>query len=319
MKFKIFYEEIVKKGIEADPRSKKEINALLEAKKKAYEKLEKKEKVFFDKDSLANPFSDTRILHGDPEVNIKSIIVGIDVDGSEFLLVDRLREKGIAIDAVVSHHPQGRAYAQFYEVMDLQTDVFLEKGVSLSVAEGLLHERKAQVERRVSAANHERAVDFARLLNINYLCMHTPCDNLAYTYIKKLIGKKKPKTIGDVTNVLLEIPEYHHAASKNNPPKVFVGDKNARVSRVHIEFTGGTEGPVSIYEKLSAQGIDTIISMHQSEEHFKKCKEAHINVVVASHIASDSLGVNCMLDYLETKAEINIYEFSGFKRFSHKK
>lgn len=319
MKLKTLYEEIAKKGIEADPRSKKDISSLLKAKKEAYEKLEKKEKTFFDTDSLTNPFSDTRILYGDPEADIKSMIVGIDVDGSEFLLIDRLREKGHAIDLAVSHHPQGKAYAQFYEVMDLQTDVFSGKGISLSAAEGLLEERKAQVERRVSAANHERAVDCARLLDVNYLCMHTPCDNLAYAYIEKLTDNKKPRTIGDVMDVLLEIPEYQHAASKNNPPKIFVGGKNARVSRIHLEFTGGTEGPLSIYEKLSAQGIDTIIAMHQSEEHFKKCKEAHINVIVASHIASDNLGVNCMLDYLETKAKFKIYEFSGFKRFPHKK
>lgn len=316
MKLKKIYYEIVKKGIEADPRGKREIENILKEREERYKKLNKKEKEFFDTDSLFNPFTDTRILWGDDAKEVKSIIVGIDVGGEELLLVDSLKKKGMSIDLVVSHHPQGFAYANFYEVMDLQIDIFAQKGINISFAENLLSERKAQVERRVSAANHERAVDIARWLGLNFICMHTPCDNLAYRYIERLIGKEKPKKLGDILDILLGIPEYRDAAKKNNPPKIFIGSRTSRVSKVHIEFTGGTEGPQAIYDKLSAQGIDTIIAMHQSEEHYKKCKEANINVVIASHIASDSLGVNLMLDFLNTKSRFKIYDFSGFKRFS---
>ncbi len=318
MKLKTLYDEIVKKGSEADPRGSEALAALLKARQEEFAGLADKEKELFDRDSLTNPFSDTRFLWGDLNSEVKSVLVGIDVDGSELLLADRLKEKGVAIDAVISHHPQGKAYANFYEVMDLQTDVFSGLGVSLSVAENMLARRKGEVERRVSGANHQRAIDFARLLKINFLSMHTPCDNLAYRYIEKLIEKEKPGTVGSIIDLLMEVPEYKDAALHNNPPRIFVGSKKSRVSRVHIEFTGGTEGPVSIYDKLSAQGIDTIIAMHQSEEHYKKCKETNINVIVASHIASDSLGVNCMLDHLESKGALDILEFSGFKRFSHK-
>ncbi|MCK4809353.1 MAG: NGG1p interacting factor NIF3 [Candidatus Omnitrophica bacterium] len=317
MKLKRIYQEVIKKAIESDPRSKKTIEELLKEKKRSFERLEKKEKEFFDRDSLFNPFSDTRILWGDPDKEIKSMIVGIDVEGPELLLADSLKRKGIDIDLVVSHHPEGHAYANFYEVMDLQVDIFKQKGIALSKVESLLQERKSQVGRRVSAANHQRAVDFARLLALNFFCMHTPCDNLAYDYVNKLMMKKKPGKIEDVMNILLGIPEYKDAAKNNNPPKIFIGNKDSRVSKIHLEFTGGTEGPRDIYESLSSQGIDTIIAMHQSEEHYKKCREAKINVVVASHIASDALGVNIMLDHLESKGKLKIYEFSGFRRFNH--
>ena len=318
IKLKTLYDEVIKKGIEADPRNKKEVERSLKERKEQYGKLSKNDKELFDQDSLFNPFSDTRILWGDPDSQITSMIVGIDVGGEELLLVDSLKNKGKKIDLVVSHHPQGFAYANFYEVMDLQVDIFTQKGVSLSLAENLLQERKAQVERRIAAANHQRAIDFARWLSINFMCMHTPCDNLAYRYIEKMIHQRKPRTLQEVLDSLIDIPEYRDAAKQNNPPKIFIGSKTAKVSKVHIEFTGGTEGPHAIYDKLSQEGIDTIIAMHQSEEHYKKCKEAHINVVVASHIASDNLGVNLMLDYLESKKKITIHEFSGFRRFTHK-
>jgi putative NIF3 family GTP cyclohydrolase 1 type 2 len=246
------------------------------------------------------------------------MIVGIDVEGPELLLVDRLKQAGTKIDLVAAHHPEGRAFANFYEVMDLQVKVFTKEGVSLGVSENLLAERKAQVERRVSAANHARSVDIAKLLNLNFLCMHTVCDNLAYQHMNKIIGKRKPETLGDILGLLYSVPEYEEAAKNNNPPKIVIGNKSARCQRIHLEFTGGTEGPKNIYSNLSSAGVDTIIAMHQSEEHFKKCKEANINVIFASHIASDNLGINGMLDYLETKEKIKVYEFSGFRRVKRK-
>ena len=319
MKLKNLYQEIVKKGIDADVRSRREIETYLQVSKKKFDKLDKKGKELFDQDALFNPFADTRILVGDPGSDIKSMIVGIDVDGGELVLVDRLREKGKKIDLVVSHHPQGRAYANFYDVMDLQIDVFAKEGVALGVCEKLLEERKSQVARRVSSANHSRSVDVARLLNINFICAHTPCDNLAYQFLRRTVDKDKPATLGKITDILQTIPEYFDAAKNNNPPLIVVGGRNSRCKNIHLEFTGGTEGPKGIYKELASRGVDTIITMHQSEEHFKKCKESKINVIFASHIASDSLGVNIMLDYLEGKEKLKIYEFSGFRRFKRKK
>lgn len=319
MKLKALYQEIVKKGIEADLRGKKEIERLLVQKKKEYEKLSPKKKEFFDKETLTNPFSDTRILYGDPNAQIKSVMVGVDVEGPELLTLDRLRQKGKKIDLAISHHPEGKAYANFYEVMDLQVDAFAQKGISVSASEKLLSERKAQVQRRVHAANHQRGVDIARLLDINLLCAHTVADNLAYQFVSGLITKKKPKTLGEIVDLLGDIPEYRHAAMLNNPPLIVAGSKQSRVSKIMVEFTGGTEGPGKIYEKLAAKGVDTVVSMHQSEDHVKKCKAANLNIVFASHIASDNIGMNLLLDHLMKKEKLTVYECSGFKRVLRKK
>jgi len=319
MKFEQLYREVVNKGIEVDIRGRKAIEKTLVDKKKAFDKLEKKEQEIFDLETLVNPFADTRMLNGSGDAEIKSMIVGVDVEGDELLLADRLNEKGTKIDLVVGHHPEGRAYANFYDVMDLQVDAFINKGLSASFAENLLTERKGQVGRRVHAANHQRYVDVARLLNLNYMCMHTPCDNLAHQFVNRLVEKEKPDTLGKLLDLLLVIPEYKDAAKNNNAPQITIGSKSARVSKIMVEFTGGTEGPEGVYNRLSASGIDTIVAMHQSDEHNKKCKEANINVIVASHIASDAVGINLMLDHLESKGKIKIYEFSGFRRFARKK
>ncbi|MBN2482633.1 MAG: NGG1p interacting factor NIF3 [Candidatus Omnitrophica bacterium] len=319
MKLRKIYDEAVKKGKENDPRSLKEIDYILKERKAAFNKLDPKEKRFFDVESLTNPYSDTRILWGDQNAEIKSAIVGIDIEGPELLLIDSLRKSGTKIDLALAHHPEGHAFANFYETMDVQIDVFAQTGMNLAAAQNLLAERRSQVERRVSAANHQRTIDIARLLDINFLCMHTVCDNLAYQYMNTTMKQKKPKTIADVLAILFDIPEYQYAAKINNPPKIFIGSRNSRVAKIHFEFTGGTEGPQDIYDKLSAQGVDTIVAMHQSEDHYQRCKKANINVVVASHIASDNVGVNLMLDHLLRKDKVTIHEFSGFTRVARKR
>lgn len=318
MQLKKIYELAVEKGIKEDIRGQQAIKALLKKKSEELAAAGAKERDFFDKDSLFNPFSDTRILNGDTKSEIKSIIAGIDVETAEFLLVDRLKEKGEKIDLVISHHPQGRAFANFYEVMDLQVDAYCQEGLSLSFVESQIEERKSQVGRKVHAANHLRSVDAAKMLGINFLCIHTAADNCAFQFVKKIIGKEKPANLGAIIDILYGIPEYKDAAKNNNPPKIILGRSSSKVSKVHIEFTGGTEGPESVYNRLSLQGVDTVISMHQSEEHVKKCKESNMNVIFASHIASDTLGMNLIIDYLESKEKFTIYEFSGFRRFKRK-
>ena len=53
-----------------------------------------------------------------------------------------------------------------------------------------------------------------------------------------------------------------------------------------------------IYEKMAQAGIGTIIGMHMGEEHRKEAEKYHLNVVIAGHMASDSLGMNLFLDGL---------------------
>ncbi|MBD3245748.1 MAG: NGG1p interacting factor NIF3 [Candidatus Omnitrophica bacterium] len=316
MKLGELYQMVIQKGLEADVRPQEQISRAREARRAVYDRLPPWQKKCVDQKEWMNPFSDSRILWGEEEQEIRSALVGIDISGEELLLIDRMREKGRALDLAISHHPAGSAYANFYEVMDLQVDMFSQQGVSVAVSENLVGERKSQIARKVSAVNHQRAVDVAKLLGIPFLCMHTPCDNLAYRHVHALMEHHAPATLGGVVELLYSVPEYETAAKENNPPKIIIGKNSSRVRKIHVEFTGGTEGPQSIYSRLASQGVDTIIAMHQSEAHFKKCKEANINVIFASHIASDTLGVNLMLDHLEQKETLEIMECSGFRRVS---
>jgi putative NIF3 family GTP cyclohydrolase 1 type 2 len=117
-------------------------------------------------------------------------------------------------------------------------------------------------------------------------------------------------------NFLKEISEYKKAIEFGAGPKIFVGAEENRCGRIAItEITGGTEGSPKLYEKMAQAGIGTVVGMHISEEHKKEAENANLNVVIAGHISSDSLGMNLFLDELE-KQEIEIVPCSGFIRVS---
>ncbi|MBI3991220.1 MAG: NGG1p interacting factor NIF3, partial [Candidatus Omnitrophica bacterium] len=237
----------------------------------------------------------------------------------EVLLADRLRQKGKKLDMIITHHPEGRALANFYEVMHMQADILSKVGVPINVAEGLLSERIQEVARRVMPINHTRAVDAAKLLDIPFMTCHTPADNHVATFLQAEMDRKKPDTVGDVVKLLKGMPEYQEATRENSAPRIVRGNSERRAGKVFVEMTGGTEGAKEIFQKLSVAGVGTIVCMHLSEEHLKNVEKEQINVVIAGHISSDNLGLNLLLDELEKKEKFEIIPCSGFRRFSRRK
>ncbi|MDP2767976.1 MAG: hypothetical protein Q8O41_11120, partial [Candidatus Methanoperedens sp.] len=92
MKLINFYNQVVHFGRLADPRKAK---------------------------GAIKSFPDSAILFGDPGLEVKKIMVGIDIEVGDLLLADRIRQKE-GLDLVIAHHPEGKAYVGLHEVMRLQ-------------------------------------------------------------------------------------------------------------------------------------------------------------------------------------------------------
>lgn len=316
MTLKQIYELAVEMGIGADPRGKVGVERYLTRLRKEYEELTEKKKKDFDKESLTNPYSDSRVLYGDLNIKVDKVLAGIDIEPGEVVLAHILNEKTPrkTIDLLISHHPVGGGYAALHEVMDLQVDLLANYGVPINIAEHILSGRISEVQRSISPRNHNQTVDAARLLNLAVMCTHTITDNLVYQFLEELFKKNKVETVGEVMDLLLTVPEYQEAKRGKAGPMIFVGNEKNRAGKVApIEITGGTEGSPQIYEKMAQAGIGTIVGMHASEEHRKECERFHMNMVVAGHMSSDSLGMNLFLDELERKG-VEIVPCSGLIR-----
>jgi hypothetical protein len=286
VKLSRFYNLVVKFGADRDPRKNK---------------------------SAIKSYADTAILYGDPGTQVKKILVGIDMEVGELLLADRIRQAQ-GLDLALSHHPEGRAYVLLHEVMQLQVDLLKQAGLDEDIAQKFLDVRKNEVERKILPQNHTRPIDAARLLKVPFMCMHTPADNHVYHFLKKLMEAHKARTLQDIVDILSEVPEYREAKKNMAGPRILLGSPKREAGKIFFEMTGGTEGSKDIFGKLYRAGVRTLVSMHLSEEHLKKVKDANLNVVIAGHISSDCLGLNLLLDRIEKEERLEIIGCSGFKR-----
>jgi len=180
--------------------------------------------------------------------------------------------------------------------------------------------RMSEVARGVAAVNHNQAIDAAKLLGIEMMCVHTPADNLVANFLNKEINKQKNKLtyVEDLLNLLKKVPEYREAIKLKTGPKLFTGKPDRYLGKIALtEITGGTSNNKQLYEKIAQAGIGTIVGMHIGEEHRKEAEVAHLNVIIAGHMSSDSLGMNLFLDEL-VKRGVEVIPCSGLIRHSRK-
>ena len=316
MKLRDFFLKAIAAGIDNDPRGTEAVQIELHRKESDFLKLSEEKKELFDRELLSNPYPDSRILFGEDGEEILRILVGIDIGVGEVLLADRLREKGQAVNLLVAHHPEGRAYANLYSVMHMQSDILHRMGVPINLAEDLMEGRAKEVERKILPANHTRVVDAARLLGIPFVCLHTPADNMVTSYLNKIFKEQKPYVLQDVLDILLSIPEYRDATLNGAGPRILLGSESRKAGKIFVDMTGGTEGSKDVFESLTLSGVNTIVAIHVNEEHRKEAEKNHLNLIIAGHISSDNLGINLLLDRILHNTEIVSLECSGFVRRS---
>jgi hypothetical protein len=299
VKLREIYETAVRMGIEADPRGKQGVEEHLERMRRRHDKLPAHLAPLADPLDLTNPFADTRIYVGDPETEVATLLGGIDMNPGEILLADRLREKGVPVDAVYAHHPEGWGLTKLDDVMEVQADIWAQFGVPIQAGEKFISERMDEIKRRLMPLNYDQAIDVARLLEVPFFSAHTPTDNLVVDYLTRFFAQREPKLIEDVEKALLDIPEYRIAAQKGAGPYLGKSARDARAGRIWVDMTGGTEGPKKAIEKLADAGVGTIVGMHMGQEMRDEAEKHNMHVVIAGHMSSDSVGINLFLDELE--------------------
>lgn len=317
---KQIYNLAISLGVKNDLRGVSIVKKNLDRVKKHFQELPQAVKGEFDQERLTNPFSDTRFF-GDPDKKIKRIMSGIDIEVSDLLLAKELERQGKPIDLIIAHHPIGPALAGLHEVMDLQVHLMAKYGVPINVAENLMHIRMSEVSRGLSPINHARVLDAAKLLGLNVMCVHTPADNMVANFLDKIIKKesKNIETVGDLLKLLKKIPEYQQAIKQKAGPRLFTGKESNYCGKIALtEITGGTEGSKEMYQHIAQAGIGTIVGMHMKEENRLEAEKSHLNILIAGHMSSDSLGMNLFLDEV-ARGGVEIIPCSGLIRHSRLK
>jgi len=260
-------------------------------------------------------FKDSNILFESGNREIRRTAVGIDIESEEILVISELNKRGKNVDLVIAHHPEGKGIYHLYEMVKLQEELLMRSGVQVSTAEGILGESYSKYKKAYTSVNYNRAIETAKLMNINFMNIHTPADNMVHSYIIKIMEEKKPHNLKDIIDILLEEEEYKKAEKEGAGPVIISGKPEYRAGKIYVDMTGGVEASKKMYKAMEAAGVSTIIGMHMSEEHLEEAKKNNINVIMAGHMASDSLGMNLILDEIEKREPFEeIIEMSGFRR-----
>lgn len=312
----------IEMGIQNDPRWKKEVLNYMEKLNKEFNKLSKQEQEYYDKEHLNHPYHDSTIYYGNKSARVKKAIVWIDVEWPEFLLVHELNKTlKNPIDLVIGHHPEWKALLGISKLQKwIAPFVWNNTWVPINIAEKVEFPRVGEVEQRFSPMNHNRALPFAKMLDIPYVWIHTPADNCVHTYLEKLISKNKEKLecLEDIINLLMKEPEMQIAKKNGSWPSIWNGEKDSRCWKIVITgITGWTESSKHIYKEYKNAGVGTILEMHMSADHLAEAKKHNLNVIMTDHMASDSLGMNLIFDEVE-KQWVEILDFSGFTRCRRK-
>jgi len=317
MKLKDIQKLFVEEGIKADPRGLNVVELDLLKRKKKYEVLSSKEKKNYDIESLINPYYDSRILYGDENSEIRTIMVGIDIEVQELLLAKYLINSGTKVDLVIAHHPEGYAYSTFYGVIRMQEDILNKQGVPINIAEKIISKKTKEIRRSILPQNSERIYDAAKLLNISLMTAHSVADNQVASFLQRKINFLKPLYLEEILELLDTYPEYQHAAKVGHAPIILNGSGSSKCGKVFVDMTGGMEIPLDSFEKLETAGIGTILAMHLSPKAVEKVEKHNLNVILAGHISSDNFGLNLLFDKLENNfaEEFEFIKCSGFRRF----
>ena len=241
---------------------------------------------------------------------VKRVLAGVDMDVAMLLLA-----KQLGFDCVAQHHPSGVINAGSVELFGRDhTTKLIECGVPINEAQKLANKNLETRKQTRHSRNLTQMRDAAALLDISDVAYHTPSDMLAERTVQAKMNalmERNPRcTIQDVLDELMTIREYAEA-NEGQQPEVWVGAKDSFAGRIYVEMYGVGAPSADEYIACTDAGIGTFVGMHATPEVVEALKKhGKSNLIIAGHMASDSVGFNQILDAWEA-AGIEVVRISG--------
>lgn len=248
--------------------------------------------------NLALQLADMKTIPADSAIhvsgeNIRKVLLCIDAEPAELLLA-----KDLGCDAVIAHHPIGKASLNFHLVFDRHVEYMLEHGIPRSVAEEAVKKLKDRVALRSHTMIYTHTVAVAKKLNMPLMNIHLPCDELMRRTILAQLKASRMEKVSDIKTAVEQIPEFRNAETKVQVP---YGDPSSKVGKYALVIAAGTNGGYPVAKAYFENGVSTVIYLHVNGEDLAKLNEEKVkgNLVILGHLAGDSIGLNQLADALE--------------------
>jgi hypothetical protein len=242
-----------------------------------------------------------------PGTRISHLLMGIDVGAGELFMARQL-----GFHAVIAHHPAGYT-GPTWEVYRYHVRQMLAAGVPEDQAEAAVAGRVRDLQARAQMQNYDHVSSVARLLELPFLNIHAPLDELGRRIMQEKIDARLAKapdsTVRDMRSALLELPAYR--ASKTEMLTA-LGDWDAPAGRVVVSHGAYTNGGYHVARAYFLNGVNTICCIHFPPEDAQRLKNEGIrgNLLVMGHIAGDSVGILPYVARLRQEG-LEVQTFSG--------
>jgi putative NIF3 family GTP cyclohydrolase 1 type 2 len=243
---------------------------------------------------------------------IRKILFGIDIDTAELVLAQNLN-----CDAVISHHPNDTAInwylPEVWKVYEKHAELMIRHGVPEEVAKAAVEPRINRLKTDLQVNNFDRVVSVGRLLKMPFMNIHQPLDEIGRRILQaktdEIMLRKGPNTrVRDLMNGFYEIPEIARVQTR---VLLQSGDPEAIVQKAVVAHGCLTNGGYHVATAYFKNGIDTVIYITLSHDDALKLQQEGLgNVIVTGHIASDSIGINPLINALQ-KQGIEVIAING--------
>ncbi len=249
---------------------------------------------------------DSAIYH--PGDGIKKVMFGIDIKAPELKIA-----ADMGFDAAISHHPTGgQARLQFYKVLYRHLDQMTAAGVPKEIAQPIIDELAEEHKAMAAMSNYDHDPSVARLLDMPYMNIHTPLDEIGRHRLQTAADELPPDTqvSGLITHFYASFGEFGDAETEI---ELRMGNLDNAIGQVVMSHGAGTNGGYPVAKAYFDHGVDTVIYIHCRPADFKKLIEEYgdsKNLIVTGHIVSDSIGINPYIARLREEG-IEITTLSG--------
>lgn len=227
---------------------------------------------------------------------IKKVLFGIDIDSSDLYYA-----KTNGYDAVIAHHPQACVIGS-YEVYKDHIRIMKKYGVPEETAKKAVEAKYEEMRISSHMKNYEDTVSVARMLNIPFLNIHQPLDEIGRRLMQEKadeVCKNEKATLKDIVMALSGFKEMKAARTK---VELLIGDENQKPGKTVVAHGTYTNGGYDVANAYFENGVNTVIYIHISyPDYIRLKKEAKGNLIVSGHIASDSIGINPFVEALKDK------------------
>jgi putative NIF3 family GTP cyclohydrolase 1 type 2 len=234
-----------------------------------------------------------------PGEGLETALVGIDLGSAELQLAHR-----DGYDLALAHHPAGdAARLGLPAVLDRQVELMTAHGVPADTAEAAVASLRSRGAHGAHAANFRHDPSVAEHLDQPFMNVHLAPDELGRRRFVAVAEELDPTaTVGEFAAALEAACPALRAAPTD--VEVRVGDRDNPLGDVAVHHAAGTNGGADVARAYFDHGVDTVLYIHVAASDTQALREAYPagekNLVVTGHIASDAVGMNALVDDLES-------------------